>query len=142
MRSRRHAVGLGLLAAAGLLLAGFPAAAQQPADSAVTMPSGDYVIQARDSAAASKVAIAGWPFVLKGNGNWTITAPDGSSFAGTVTQDKGELKLTDQTCPDTGVYVVKRERDGYVWDVKSEACTGRDTGMTALLFRPGKPQGN
>ncbi len=142
MSSRRSAAGIAALAAAGLILGGTPAAAQQSSDSAVTMPSGDYVIYARDTSATSKVAIAGWPFVLKGNGSWTITAPDGSSFAGTIAQDKGELKLTDQTCADTGIYVVKRDGDGYVWDVKSEACTGRDTGMTALLFRPGKPKGN
>ena len=40
--------------------------AQSPAP--VTMPNGDYVIQARDTTKAKEVAIAGWPFVLKGGG--------------------------------------------------------------------------
>ncbi len=129
------------LAAGALGLLGVPAAAQK-SDSAVAMPSGDYVIMARDSSMSSQIAIVGWPFVLKGNGDWTITSPDGSSFGGSIKQGQGELKLTDQTCPDTGVYVVSKQGDGYVWDVKSEACPGRDKGMTMLLFRPGKPKGN
>jgi hypothetical protein len=120
-------------------LAVLPSAAQQSRDSAVTMPSGDYVISARDTSDTAKVAITGWPFQLKGNGNWTITAPDGSAFTGTAKQQDGQLVLTDQTCADSGVYVVHRQGKGYVWDVKSEACQGRDTGMTALLFTPGKP---
>ena len=123
-------------------LAVVPAVAQQAPDSAVTMPSGDYVIYARDTAQASKVAIVGWPFELKGNGNWTITSPDGSAFAGTAKQQDGQLVLTDQTCADSGVYIVRRQGDGYVWNVKSEACQGRDSGMTMLLFRPGKPDGH
>jgi hypothetical protein len=105
----------------------------------VTMPAGDYVIQARDSSKAADVAIVGWPFVLKGNGTFTMTTPDSLVFAGKIVQKDGLATYTDQQCADPGVYFVRRERQGYAFDMKSEACAGRDAGWTKLLFVPGKP---
>ncbi|MGH7583188.1 MAG: hypothetical protein ACREL5_08195 [Gemmatimonadales bacterium] len=106
----------------------------------VTMPAGDYVIQARDSAHAAEIGVVGWPFVLKGNGSFTLTSPDSLSFMGKLTQKDGMATFTDQTCADTGVYYVRQERGGYAFDVKSEACPGRDSSWVKLLFIPGKSQ--
>jgi hypothetical protein len=38
------------------------------------------------------------------------------------------------------VYYVRKERGGYAFDVKSEACPGRDSGWVKLLFVPGRPK--
>ena len=130
--SKRWRLGLVLMAAVSGRL-GAQAAAP------VTMPAGDYVIQARDSSKAADVAIVGWPFVLKGNGNFAMTTPDSLVFAGKIVQKDGLATYTDQQCGDPGVYFVRRERNGYAFDVKSEACVGRDSGWMKLLFVPGKP---
>jgi hypothetical protein len=116
-----------------------PIPAQTPAP--VTMPAGPYVIQARDSLAkAGDVGIAGWPFVLKSNGTFTLTSPDSLTFAGKIVQKEGVATYTDQNCSDPGIYYVRQERGGYAFDVKSEACPGRDSGWVKLLFLPGKPR--
>jgi hypothetical protein len=130
--SKQWTLGLLLMAAA----AG-PLGAQAVAP--VTMPAGDYVIEARDSSKAGDVGVAGWPFVLKGNGSFVMTNPDTLVFAGKIVQKDGVATLTDQTCDEPGVYFVRREHNGYAFDMKSEACAGRDTGWTKLLFVPGKP---
>jgi len=120
------------------LIAALPLAAQTPAP--VVMPAGRYVIQARDSTKAKEVAIAGWPFLLKGNGGFTLTTPDSLVFAGKLLQKDGLATYTDQECSDPGVYYVRKELGGYAFDVKSEACAGRDSGWVKLLFVPGKPR--
>ncbi|HEX3928065.1 MAG TPA: hypothetical protein VHW65_08700 [Gemmatimonadales bacterium] len=121
------------------VVAAVPLSAQQ-ADSTVTMPAGTYYLAARDSTKADSVAVAGWPFVLKSNGQWTMTSPDGLSFSGTAIQKAGLLTLTDQTCGDPGVYIVHHDVTGYTWDMKSEACSGRDKTFLLLLFKTGKPK--
>jgi len=114
-----------------------PLGAQSPAP--VTMPSGDYVIQARDSSKAKEVAITGWPFVLKGNGNFTITTPDTLTFTGKLTQKDGTATYIDQSCETPALYVVRAERGGYAFDFKSGGCPENATSFDKLLFKAGKP---
>jgi len=134
--------GLLPLSAAMLALGASPTLLAAQADTPVTMPSGSYVVQARDTAKASQIGVIGWPFVLKGNGSFTLTSPDSLSFMGKLVQKDGVAIFTDQTCADTGIYVVRRVRDGYAFDVRSEACQGRDSSWVQLLFVPGKPKKN
>ena len=123
----------------GAAIAAAPLAAQAPAP--VTMPAGAYVIQPRDSTAKpDDVGIAGWPFVLKSNGAFTLTSPDSLTFTGKLEQKDGLATYTDQNCGDPGVYYVRKVRGGYAFDVKSEACPGRDSGWVKLLFVPGRPK--
>lgn len=130
----RFTLPFGIVLAVGVAV---PMAAQAP----VTMPSGRYVIQPRDSLAKpGTIGIAGWPFELKGNGSFTLTSPDSLTFAGHLIQKDGVATYTDQDCGDPGVYFVRRERGGYAFDVKSEACPGRDSSWVKLLFVPGKPR--
>jgi len=103
----------------------------------VAMPAGSYVIQARDTAKAETVAMRGWPFVLKGNGNFTITTPDSLTFTGKLVQKDGIATYTDQSCDEAGQYVVRQERGGYAFDAKAETCSA---GWTKLLFVPSKPK--
>jgi hypothetical protein len=113
-----------------------PLRAQSPAP--VTMPSGDYVIQTRDTSGhAVKVAIAGLPFVLKGNGDFTITTPDTLFFTGKLVQKGGIATYTDQSCSEPGIYYVRKEGSGYAFDAKSETCSAS---LATLLFVPGKPK--
>jgi hypothetical protein len=132
MRQRRTFAGL---AAAVVTL---PIAAQSPAP--VTMRSGNYVIQARDTAKAKEIAIVGWPFVLKGNGAFTLTTPDSLTFTGRLLQKDGMAAYTDQSCDQPGVYYVRQERGGYAFDLKSAGCVGTDSGWVKLLFVPEKPR--
>jgi len=107
---------------------------------AVIMPSGDYVIQARDTTKASEVGLAGWPFVLKGNGAFTITSPDELTFTGKLLQAKdGTATYTDQSCDTAAVYTVHQERGGYVFDFKSGGCRENAAAFDKLLFMAGKP---
>ncbi|MGH7524137.1 MAG: hypothetical protein ACREK8_07520 [Gemmatimonadales bacterium] len=116
-----------------------PLAAQTPTP--VIMPAGAYIIQPRDSMAKpDDVGITGWPFVLKSNGAFTLTSPDSLTFTGKLEQKNGLATYTDQNCGDPGVYYVRKERGGYAFDVKSEACPGRDSGWVKLLFVPGRPK--
>jgi len=113
-----------------------PLAAQTPAP--VTMPSGSYLIQARDtSAKAAKVGMVGWPFVLKGSGDFTITTPDTLTWTGKLVQKDGMATYTDQSCSEPGIYYVRKEGNGYAFDVKSETCSAD---FAKLLFVPGKPK--
>jgi hypothetical protein len=115
--------------------------AQAPAP--VVMPAGSYIIQARDTAAApGATGMVGWPLTLKSNGSFTIiTMPDSLPLVGKLVQKDGLATITEQTCSDgAGVYFVRKERDGYAFDFKSEACAGREAGWTKLLFVPGKPR--
>lgn len=122
-------------AALAAMVLAVPAAAQKPTP--VTMPAGSYVIQSRDTAAkAGDVGMSGWPFVLKGNGNFTITTPDSLAFTGKLVQKDGLATYTDQGCGDPGVYTVRKERGGYALDFKSDACPGRSSGLERLLFVP------
>ena len=120
------------------IVAVIPMAAQTPAP--VTMPAGPYLVQARDSLAkVGDIGIVGWPFVLRSNGTFTLTSPDSLTFAGKLSQKDGVATYTDQNCADPGVYYVRQERGGYAFDLKSEACPGRDSSWVKLLFVPGKP---
>ncbi len=122
------------IAVALFTVAAMPLRAQAP----VVMPSGSYVIQTRDtSAKAEKVGMAGWPFVLKGNGDFTITTPDTLFFTGKLVQKDGMATYTDQSCTEPGIYVVRKEGIGYAFDVKSETCS---ESLVKLLFVPGKPK--
>jgi hypothetical protein len=122
------------IAAALFTIVAMPLGAQAP----IIMPSGSYVIQTRDtSAKAEKVGMAGWPFVLKGNGDFTITTPDTLTYIGKMIQKDGMATYTDQGCNEPGVYFVRKEGIGYAFDVKSETCTA---GLSVLLFVPGKPK--
>jgi len=116
-----------------------PLRSQAPAP--VTMPAGSYVIQTRDtSAKAEKVGMAGWPFVLKGNGEFTIMAyvtPDTLPYTGKLVQRDGMATYTDQACNEPGIYYVRKEGLGYAFDVKSETCS---ESLVKLLFVPGKPK--
>jgi hypothetical protein len=104
----------------------------------ITLPAGSYVIQARDTAAkADKVMMAGWPFVLKGNGDFAITTPDTMLWTGKLIQKDGMATYTDQGCAEPGVYYLRKESNGYAFDVKTETCT---VGVAKLLFVPGKPR--
>jgi hypothetical protein len=128
----------GIIGMLAPIVVAFPMAAQAPAP--VTMPAGSYLIQARDSLAkAGDIGIVGWPFVLKSNGTFTLTSPDSLTFVGKLAQKDGMATYTDQNCADPGVYYVRQERGGYAFDVKSEACAGRDSSWVRLLFVPGKP---
>lgn len=113
------------------------AAYQLPAQAPVVMPAGSYVIQARDSTKADSVGMVGWPMVLKGNGAFTITSPDTLTFSGKLVQKDGVTTYTDQACSEPGQYIVRQERGGYAFDVKSETCSA---GWSKLLFVPGKPK--
>ncbi|HEY4100540.1 MAG TPA: hypothetical protein VGM20_06665 [Gemmatimonadales bacterium] len=119
------------------LVAATVAASHLCAQAPVTMPAGSYIIQARDSARADSVGMAGWPLVLKGNGAFTITSPDTLTFSGKLMQKDGIATYTDQACSEPGQYIVRQERGGYAFDVKSETCSA---GWSKLLFVPGKPK--
>ena len=113
-----------------------PLAAQVPPP--VVMPAGSYLIQTRDtSAKAEKVGMTGWPFVLKGNGDFSITTPDSLVFSGKIVQRDGIATYTDQACSEPGTYYVRKESSGYAFDVKSETCS---ESLVKLLFVPGKPR--
>ena len=122
------------IAAAIFATVAVPLGAQAP----VVMPSGNYVIQTRDtSAKADKVGMDGWPFVLKGNGQFTITTPDTLPYTGKLVQKDGMATYTDQQCSEPGIYLVRKEGIGYAFDMKSETCS---KGLSSLLFVPGKPK--
>lgn len=123
-----------LLVAASIAL---PLSAQSPA--AVKMPSGAYVIEARDTSKSGAVGVAGWPFVLKGNGDFTITNPDTLTFTGKLLQQDGMATYTDQTCDTPAIFTVRAERGGYVFDFKSGGCAANGASFDKLLFRAGKP---
>lgn len=106
-------------------------------DSVVVMPAGHYTVLARDST-KTQMGMIGWPFELKGNGDFTFTSPDSLTWSGKLIQKNGVATYTDQGCGDPGVYYVHRAPDGYVLDLKSEACAGRDSALVVLLFRPAK----
>jgi hypothetical protein len=102
------------------LLAPIVVAGQMPAQTPppVTMPAGSYLIQARDSLAkAGDIGIAGWPFLLRSNGAFTLTSPDSLTFVGKLSQKDGMASYTEQNCAVPGVYYVRRERGGYGFDV-------------------------
>jgi hypothetical protein len=104
----------------------------------VTMPAGAYVIQTRDtSAKAEKVGLAGLPFVLKGSGDFTITTVDTLYFTGKLVQKDGVATYTDMACNEPGIYYVRKEGNGYAFDVQSETCSAD---LAKLLFVPGKPK--
>ena len=124
-----------LLPILAVVVTALPMSAQKGADSNVVMPAGTYVIAARDTAKAKDIAVLGWAFVVKGT-TWTMSDPTGLTFSGTMVQKNGTMTVTSQDCGDPGVYLVKRQGDGYVWDMQSEKCTGRDSGFVVLLFRP------
>ncbi len=113
-----------------------PAAASAQAAKPITMPAGHYVVEARDTGAAGAVAMAGWPFELKDNGDFVFTSPDSLTWTGKMTQRDGVATYTDQGCGDPGLYYVHQQGGGYVLDRKSEACPGRDSAMVMLRFRP------
>lgn len=122
--------------AAMVLALGTPLGAQNPAPP--KMPAGDYLIQTRDTgSAAAPVGMVGWPFVLKGNGEFTITTPDTLYFTGKLVQKDGMATYTDQACDEPGVYYVRKERGGYAFDPKTVTCSA---GLSKLLFVPGKPK--
>jgi hypothetical protein len=123
-----------IVAAASIAL---PLSAQSPAP--VKMPSGDYVIEARDTSKASAVAIVGWPFVLKGNGDFTITTPDTLTFTGKLSQQDGTATYTDQSCDTPALFTIRAERGGYAFDFKSGGCAANSTSFDKLLFKAGKP---
>ncbi|HEY4320513.1 MAG TPA: hypothetical protein VGM77_04975 [Gemmatimonadales bacterium] len=125
-------------AAVFLLVGSTALGAQAP----VTMPSGNYVIEARDSSKTDSIGMMGWPLVLKGNGTFSIlTMPDSLMLMGKLIQKGGMATLTEQTCTDgAGTYFVRKVRSGYAFDVKTEACVGRDSAWSKLLFVPGKPK--
>ena len=125
-----------VLAAAFLLVA----ATGLHAQAAVKMPSGDYVIRARDASKSDSVGMVGWPFKLEGNGTFGImTQPDSLMLMGKLIQKDGIATLTEQTCSDgAGTYTIRKEGAGYAFDAKSEACVGRDSAWVKLLFVPGK----
>ena len=124
-----------LIAAAAV---GTSLGAQTPAP--VTMPNGNYVIQARDTAKAKEVAIAGWPFVLKGGGAFTITTPDSLTFTGKLVQKDGTATYTDQSCDTPALYVARQEQGGYAFDFKSGGCPENAASFDKLLFISGKPK--
>lgn len=124
---------LAFLAASALAI---PLAAQTPA----VMPSGSYVIQARDTAKSRDVAIAGWPFVLKGNGAFTITSTDSLTFTGKLIQKDGVATYSDQSCETPALYVIHQERGGYAFDFKSGGCAENEGSLGKLLFVAGKPK--
>jgi hypothetical protein len=114
------------------VLSATPLAAQSAPS--VTMPSGNYVVQARDTTKAKDVAIAGWPFTLKGNGAFVITSPDELTFSGKLVQKDGVATYTDQGCDTPALYLVRQERGGYAFDFKSGGCAESMTGLDKLLF--------
>lgn len=122
-----------------LAVAASPLTAQTPAP--VKMPAGSYIIQTRDtSAKAEKVGMVGWPFVLKGNGDFTImayVAPDTLPYTGKLIQKDGMATYTDQACDEPGIYYVRKEGNGFAFDAKSETCSAS---LSKLLFVPGKPK--
>jgi hypothetical protein len=115
---------------------GAGAAAAQVSSKPVTIPAGHYIVEARDTGASGGVAMAGWPFELKGNGDFVFTSPDSLTWTGKMVQNKGIVTYTDQGCGDPGLYYVHQKSGGYILDRKSEACPGRDSAMVMLLFRP------
>ena len=135
MRSSLMPICAGLLT---VFAAGGLAAQAAKRSTPVTMPAGHYLVEARDSGAAGAVAMAGWPFELKGNGDFSFTSPDSLMWTGKMIQKNGMATYTDQGCGDPGVYYVHQKKGGYVLDRKSEACPGRDSAMVMLLFRPAK----
>ena len=114
-----------------------PLGAQTPAP--VVMPSGDYVIQARDTTKAAEV-IAGWTFALKGNGAFTITNPESLTFTGKLVQKDGLATYTDQGCETPATLVVSKERGGFAFDFKSGGCPENEAALGKWLFVPGKPK--
>jgi hypothetical protein len=110
------------------------------AGTAVTMPSGDYTIQARDTTKPNEVAIVGWPFQLKGNGNFTITTPDSLTFTGKLTQKDGTATYVDQSCETAAFYTVRKERNGFAFDFKSGGCPENAAALDKMLFVAGKPK--
>jgi hypothetical protein len=131
----RHRWIVSLIAAATV---GTSLGAQTPAP--ITMPNGNYLIQARDTAKAKEVAIAGWPFVLKGGGAFMITTPDSLTFTGKLVQKDGTATYTDQSCDTPALYLVRQERGGYAFDFKSGGCPENAASFDKLLFVSGKPK--
>ena len=124
------------LVATATLAARLGGQAQAP----TTMPSGNYVIQARDTTKAGEVGVAGWPFVLKGGGAFTITNPEALTFTGKLTQKDGVATYTDQGCAAAATYAVHPERGGYVFDFKAGGCPENEATLGKLLFVAGKPK--
>ena len=126
------------LAVLAATLSATPLAAQA---APVKMPAGDYVVQARDTTKAKEVAIAGWPFALKGNGAFAFSSPDdGLTFSGKLVQKDGVATYTDQGCDQPATYTVRQERGGYAFDFKSGGCAENATSLDKLLFVSGKPK--
>jgi hypothetical protein len=100
----------------------------------VNMPAGNYVVQARDTTKAKEVAIAGWPFSLKGNGAFVFTSPDELTFSGKLVQKDGVATYTDQGCETPALYTIRQERGGYAFDFKSGGCAENTTSLDKLLF--------
>ncbi len=127
-----------LLRALALPLLVSPLAAQQT-DTAATMASGKYTIEARDTAKAFPPI----PFELKGNGNWVITM-DGGTFSGTLKFKDGTVTYSDQGCLDDsnnqrpGSYALRTDRGGYWFALRSDPCEGRGLSLAEWLFRPAK----
>ena len=115
-----------------------PLGAQTPAPA--MMPTGSYVIQARDTTKAAEVGIAGWPFVLKGGGAFTISNPESLTFTGKLMQKDGIATYTDQSCDTPATYAVRQERGGYAFDFKSGGCPENEATLGKLLFVSGKPK--
>lgn len=132
----RHRCTFALIAAATV---GTSLGAQTPAP--ITMPNGNFVIQARDTAKAKEVAIAGWPFVLKGGGAFAFTNPaDSLTFSGKLVQKDGTATYTDQSCDTPARYTVRQERGGYAFDFKLGGCPENAASFDKLLFIAGKPK--
>jgi len=131
----RHRWTFAFVAAATLAM---PLGAQTPAP--VVMPSGDYVIQARDTAKGAEVGVAGWAFVLKGNGVFTMTNPESLTYTGKLTQKDGVGTYIDQGCETPATITVVKERGGFAFDFKSGGCPENEAAMGKLLFVPGKPK--
>ncbi len=127
-----------LLATAATLIA-LPLSAQASGagGTAVSMPSGKYTIEARDTSKAFP-PIA---FELKGNGVFVITMDDGT-FSGRMKSKDGVLTYSDQGCLDEnnvqreGAYVVRSARGGFWLEVQSDPCEDRGSSLASWLFRP------
>jgi hypothetical protein len=63
--------------------------------------------------------------------------PDTLPYTGRLVQKGGMATYTDQACSEPGTYYVRKEGNGFAFDVKSETCSAS---LSKLLFVPGKPK--